>query len=284
MPSVLLLTDSPQFDARWRAACSVRGLAVESRSASSYVESIAGFDCIVFDGESSTFAGGTLITAVGLSRAQGALVAAALPIETEVDDLLGELCGAAIARREGDVERIASSMQRRTEPAREPRLAHVSKIDSDRLLVIFDDGGALLLDRPLDERDQGEAIREARMAADARSVIVTLADDRVLTLSAEQVLHKHAAVSAPEPSNRTVPRASDEPMGALRDVDGVRLGQRLRALRLAAGLTQAELARRTGIHRPNIARVEAGRHTPSLETLARLAAAIGISTTRVLAD
>jgi transcriptional regulator with XRE-family HTH domain len=55
-------------------------------------------------------------------------------------------------------------------------------------------------------------------------------------------------------------------------------------LRLAAGLTQAELARRTGIHRPNIARVEAGRHTPSLETLARLAAAIGVSTTRVLAD
>jgi len=65
-------------------------------------------------------------------------------------------------------------------------------------------------------------------------------------------------------------------------VDGVRLGQRIRELRLAAGLTQAELARRTGIHRPNIARVEAGRHTPSLETLARLATAIGVPTTAVL--
>ncbi|MCA9606566.1 MAG: helix-turn-helix transcriptional regulator [Myxococcales bacterium] len=65
-------------------------------------------------------------------------------------------------------------------------------------------------------------------------------------------------------------------------VDGVRLGQRIRELRLAAGLTQAELARRTGIHRPNIARVEAGRHTPSLETLARLASAIGVPTTAVL--
>ena len=67
-------------------------------------------------------------------------------------------------------------------------------------------------------------------------------------------------------------------------VDGVRLGARIRELRLAAGLTQAELARRTGIHRPNIARVEAGRHTPSLETLARLASAIGVPTTRVLDD
>ena len=65
-------------------------------------------------------------------------------------------------------------------------------------------------------------------------------------------------------------------------VDGARLGARLRELRLAAGLTQAELARRTGIHRPNIARVEAGRHTPSLETLARLASAIGVPTTVVL--
>ncbi|MBW2507413.1 MAG: helix-turn-helix transcriptional regulator, partial [Deltaproteobacteria bacterium] len=44
-------------------------------------------------------------------------------------------------------------------------------------------------------------------------------------------------------------------------IDGEKLGARLRELRLAAGLTQAELARRTGIHRPNIARVEAGRHT-----------------------
>jgi transcriptional regulator with XRE-family HTH domain len=72
-------------------------------------------------------------------------------------------------------------------------------------------------------------------------------------------------------------------VASLDDIDGVRLGQRLRELRQTAGLTQAELARRTGIHRPNIARVEAGRHTPSLETLARLAAAIGVPTTRVLA-
>ncbi|MBX3275775.1 MAG: helix-turn-helix transcriptional regulator [Sandaracinaceae bacterium] len=72
--------------------------------------------------------------------------------------------------------------------------------------------------------------------------------------------------------------ASHAPVG----IDGVRLGQRIRELRLAAGLTQAELARRTGIHRPNIARVEAGRHTPSLETLARLASAIGVPTTAVL--
>jgi transcriptional regulator with XRE-family HTH domain len=51
---------------------------------------------------------------------------------------------------------------------------------------------------------------------------------------------------------------------------------------MKAGITQAELARRTGIHRPNIARVEAGRHTPSLETVARLAEALGTSPARIL--
>ncbi len=41
-------------------------------------------------------------------------------------------------------------------------------------------------------------------------------------------------------------------------------------MRLAAGLTQSELARRTGVAQPNIAAYEAGRRTPSDEMLARL--------------
>lgn len=53
------------------------------------------------------------------------------------------------------------------------------------------------------------------------------------------------------------------------------IGQRLREARKRRGLTQVEMARRTGIHQPNIARLEAGRHTPALETLERLATAIG---------
>ncbi|MFN7696400.1 MAG: helix-turn-helix transcriptional regulator, partial [Deltaproteobacteria bacterium] len=97
-----------------------------------------------------------------------------------------------------------------------------------------------------------------------------------------------------EPSAAPLARAPGPPASSSAEVaaasqqlappalDGTKLGTRIRELRLAAGLTQAELARRTGIHRPNIARVEAGRHTPSLETLARLAAAIGVPTASVL--
>lgn len=51
-------------------------------------------------------------------------------------------------------------------------------------------------------------------------------------------------------------------------------GPRLRVSREAAGLTQAELARRTGIHQPTISAIESGRRAPRPETLERLMAAL----------
>ena len=54
------------------------------------------------------------------------------------------------------------------------------------------------------------------------------------------------------------------------------LGEQLRALREAHHLSQAELARRMGSTQPAIARLEAGRVAPSLDTLDRAAAALGV--------
>ena len=42
-------------------------------------------------------------------------------------------------------------------------------------------------------------------------------------------------------------------------------------------MTQAELARRTGIPRSNITRFESGSYNPSLEMLVRIAAALGMT-------
>jgi HTH-type transcriptional regulator / antitoxin HipB len=54
------------------------------------------------------------------------------------------------------------------------------------------------------------------------------------------------------------------------------LGEQIRALREAQHLSQAELARRMGSTQPAIARLEAGRVAPSLNTLDRAAAALGV--------
>ena len=51
----------------------------------------------------------------------------------------------------------------------------------------------------------------------------------------------------------------------------------LRRLRLAEFLSQAELARRAGLHTLTISRLEAGRAKPTTRTVRALADALGIS-------
>ncbi|HYO46571.1 MAG TPA: helix-turn-helix transcriptional regulator [Gemmatimonadota bacterium] len=50
----------------------------------------------------------------------------------------------------------------------------------------------------------------------------------------------------------------------------------LRYSRARAGLTQRELAERTGIRQPGVARIEAGHVSPRVDTLSRLLMACGV--------
>ena len=53
------------------------------------------------------------------------------------------------------------------------------------------------------------------------------------------------------------------------------VARRLRSLREKHGWTQAELAERAGTAQASIARIEAGKSTPKLDLLSRIAAALG---------
>jgi DNA-binding XRE family transcriptional regulator len=55
--------------------------------------------------------------------------------------------------------------------------------------------------------------------------------------------------------------------------NGAQLARKIRQLRIATGLTQTALAKRCGINRSEVSRLEAGYRTPTLSTLARLAKA-----------
>ncbi len=57
--------------------------------------------------------------------------------------------------------------------------------------------------------------------------------------------------------------------------DALEPAYQLARLRIAQGLTQAEVAERAGVRQPNIARLEAGKHEPTLGLLRRVAAALG---------
>jgi transcriptional regulator with XRE-family HTH domain len=66
--------------------------------------------------------------------------------------------------------------------------------------------------------------------------------------------------------------------------DHDRLGGRLRAARVGAGLSQSELEELSGIPKARLSRYENGHVEPSIQTLSRLARALNVSEAALLGD
>jgi transcriptional regulator with XRE-family HTH domain len=60
------------------------------------------------------------------------------------------------------------------------------------------------------------------------------------------------------------------------------LGAAVRRLRLSADLRQEDLAHRAGVHFTTLRRIETGKADPTLSTLRRLAAALGVKPAELL--
>jgi DNA-binding XRE family transcriptional regulator len=270
---VTLFTDRSLFAQQWSQALGSLGVEVSAARPSQLPRTLERGQAVVIDAGSEVYEDDDeLLSHVGLARALGAVPVVSVPTTADVssiDDILDDLCEGLVARRPEDVERVAWALARRTDANRSNRFEYLTVSPrGGELLAIFSDGSAALVDRPVVPEDDGSNVEEIVLDEQETRAVLTLATDKQFTVTSAFVAQK------------SLLRRAYTAQSA--DVDGVKLGKRIRELRLAAGLTQAELARRTGIHRPNIARVEAGRHTPSLETLARLAQAIGVPTTRVL--
>jgi DNA-binding XRE family transcriptional regulator len=280
--AVTLFTDRTEFEGTWRTLFERHGVGVTAIHPERLPEKVSPGSTLVVDGAAGAYDEDELLAHLGLARALGAFPAVSLPpAMSQVDDLVEDLCGGLVVRTDADAGRIASVLARRAGASASPRFEYLTVSPRGAaLLAILADGTATLVDRPAASDDDGSDVESIAIAEDAASARVELASGKRFVITAADIAARERELLAGPVTSSATGTLSAE--GGLADLDGPRLGARVRALRLAAGLTQAELARRTGIHRPNIARVEAGRHTPSLETLARLAAAIGVPTTRVL--
>lgn len=280
--SVLLLTDRPGFEQAWRSVLERSGLQTQTTPPELLIEAFREGSIAVIDAGCAVFDEDELLAHVGLARALRATCAVVLPEGDRlsgIEDLLDDLCPGLVTRGAAGMERMAAILARRADRERNRRFEYLAVSPRPaELLAILADGTAALLARPVSDGDDGSEVASIALGPGAETATLTLASGRELTLRASAISGAHASVRPPS----SAPGVNGT--NGTMTIDGVRLGARLRELRVAAGLTQAELARRTGIHRPNIARVEAGRHTPSLETLARLASAIGVPTTTVLAE
>jgi transcriptional regulator with XRE-family HTH domain len=59
-------------------------------------------------------------------------------------------------------------------------------------------------------------------------------------------------------------------------------GTRLREARERLGLTQEEVAQRSGVHATEVSRIEAGKRDPQISTLRRLAKAVDVKLGQLL--
>lgn len=62
------------------------------------------------------------------------------------------------------------------------------------------------------------------------------------------------------------------------------IGERIKKARLEKGMTQKEVAEKCGINDANIRKYESGRQNPKLETIDKIAAAIGVNRSDILYD
>ncbi len=144
-------------------------------------------------------------------------------------------------------------------------------VETDRFTVVFDNGKEYSFPRSLLECDDGSDVTEVEVDAKRFFFHVTQASGNKYEVPWDRVLHES------EPSYPYFRGRKVRVQGA----QGI--GERIAKLREGKGMTQAELARACGILRPNLSRIEAGKHRPALQTLEKIAAALRLRVVDILA-
>jgi len=148
--------------------------------------------------------------------------------------------------------------------------------DTDRreFMAIFRDGKMYRVRRDWLPEDDGTEIRRIRVEPDGSAFVVEHSSGKRFEIPWDFVLY-HADPEYRYYKGRRIQRDAE------RDV-ALRIGTRVRELRQQKGLTSYELARRAGIARPNISRIERGKHVTSVDTLERLSRALGVTVAELL--
>jgi len=138
-------------------------------------------------------------------------------------------------------------------------------VGDDRFLVTFDSGKEYRFARSLLECDDGTDLVTVRVdkkryffhVAQASGNRYEVPWDRVLYEVEESYLHFRRR--------------------GVRITGHQGVGRKIRELRKAKEMTQGQLARAAGMMRPNLTRIEAGKHRPTIETLEKIAGTLKVS-------
>jgi len=134
-------------------------------------------------------------------------------------------------------------------------------VGEDRFLVTFESGKEYGFARSLLECDDGSDVARVRVNGKRFFFQVTQVSGKKYEVPWDRVLYEA------EPSYPYFRRRKSR-------VERQRVGEQIKKARRAKGMTQAQLARSAGILRPNLSRIEAGKHRPTLDTLEKIAAGL----------
>jgi len=162
---------------------------------------------------------------------------------------------------------IAAAVKREIETEREHHIAAVRYVqEAEGFAVRLGTGRSYFLPLSgLPEADRTSVV-SAEMGEDDSYFVVKQASGNWFDVPWDDVLY-HCEPAYPY--YKHVAGSSDR--------SDLQIGVRLRELRKRKGLTVTELARLAGMKRPNLSRIEHGKHRPSLETLERLSEALNVA-------
>ncbi len=176
-------------------------------------------------------------------------------------------------REHFSVEEMASFVQRRSNPELRKKIAAVDYLEDIRAFLVRMESGKtyVLKVDDLPEADSSQ-IKGWSVARDHSHFIIKQASGNRIEVAWDDVLY-HC-----EPEYEYYKRKQSPGPDS-----GLRVGERVRQLREAKGYSVQELADKAGMKRPNLSRLEHGKHQPSLETLEKIASALAVPVVDILA-
>ena len=136
----------------------------------------------------------------------------------------------------------------------------------EKFVVSFQDGREFSL--PASALQHHGKVDSVRLDEFKHGVEVTFSDGNVVTFASDLVLFEC------DPQYRAAHQSRRDN----------RVGARIRALRLSAGRSAKAIAAAAGIAPSNYARLEAGTHQPRLETIMRVARALDVTVSDLVAE
>ena len=136
----------------------------------------------------------------------------------------------------------------------------------DAFRVALEDRQIFLLQRPIPEDDHSEVL-DVYLEGDGEVFTVIQASGNEFSVPWDVI--------------QTIATGKDRD----RDTEiGKRIGQRVKAFRKKRGLSQAQLAKMSGVKRPNISRLEAGTHVPGIIFIQRIAECLQVKISDLVVD